>query len=62
MDQRLFRVEEIAQQLGVSRASVYAYIRGGELSATRLGRATRVAPEDLEVFVARKREESRVPA
>ena len=62
MEGRLYRVEEIADQLRVSRAYVYGLIARGELKATKLGRATRIAPEDLESFIAAKRRETQAVA
>ncbi len=63
MDKRLYKVDEAAGQLGVSRAFVYELLASGQLRHTKLGRATRIAPEDLEAFVQAKRAESRtIPA
>lgn len=58
VEKRLYRIEEIAEQLGVSRAYVYGLIAAGDLRATKLGRATRIAPEDLEAFVQARRSET----
>jgi excisionase family DNA binding protein len=58
VDKRLYRVEEIAEMTGMSRAFVYAAIAAGQLKATKLGRATRIDPRDLEDFIEAKRRES----
>lgn len=60
MDKRLYRVEEIANLTGMSRAFIYGAIAAGELRATKLGRATRIAPEDLEAWVQARRRETAV--
>ena len=62
MDKRLYRIPEVMEVTALSRSELYRSIARGELAVTHIGRAVRVAREDLDVFVARKREESRVPA
>jgi excisionase family DNA binding protein len=58
IEKRLLRIEEVGEALGISRAQVYRLISGGELRATHIGRSARVAPEDLDAFVAAKRRDS----
>lgn len=41
------RAEEAARRLGVSRLTLYKYIRQGKLPATRQGRSYAVRPEDV---------------
>jgi excisionase family DNA binding protein len=59
VEKRFLRVEEAGEALGISRAQAYKYIAAGELRATKLGRSTRIASEDLNAFVAAKRQETR---
>ena len=55
----LLRPEEAAEKLGISRAHLYTLLRSGELSSISLGaKARRIALEDLEDFVQRKRAEA----
>lgn len=59
MDERLYRVERVGELLGgLSRAQVYRLLASGQLKATKIGRSTRVAREDLDEFVQAKRRES----
>jgi excisionase family DNA binding protein len=47
-----YTVSEAAQRLGVSRISIWRWIRDGQLAATRVGRrTTRISHDDLEGFV-----------
>lgn len=55
LERRLLRVMEVAKLCGLSRATVYNLIRRGELPVVRIGRATRVAVEDVEALVRRNR-------
>jgi excisionase family DNA binding protein len=50
-----YTVEEIAEQLGVSLATIRRAIRNGRLATHRFGRAVRIAPNDLETFLANTR-------
>lgn len=52
----LLRPPEVARRLSVSRARAYQLIAAGEIPAVRIGRLVRVAPQDLEAFIARQRE------
>lgn len=48
-DRRYYSISEVAALLGVSRVSVWRWIRAGRLPVARLGhRTTRIAREDLE--------------
>ena len=47
-------MSEAARRLGVSRISIWRWIRDGQLAATRVGRrTTRISHDDLEGFVVR---------
>lgn len=48
---RLYAIPEAADQLGISRAKLYAMIAGGEIKALKIGRRTLIAFEDLDAFV-----------
>lgn len=43
-------VEEVAQRLQLHVRTVRRYVRGGQLSAVRIGKQYRIAEEDLEAF------------
>ena len=47
----LLRVEEAAERLSLSRATVNRLLAGGVLPSVKLGRARRVVYRDLEQFV-----------
>jgi excisionase family DNA binding protein len=48
---RLLRVAEVAEQLGVSTATVYGLCAAGDLPHVRIVDAIRIRPGDLAAFV-----------
>lgn len=48
-------VADVAKLLSVTETTVRSWIHSGELSAFDLGRAWRIAPKDLEVFLEARR-------
>jgi excisionase family DNA binding protein len=49
---RLLRIENVAERLSVSRSMAWKIIDLGHLRSVRIGRAVRVRPHDLEVYLA----------
>ena len=50
---RLLRVTEVAEQLGVSTSTVYKLCKGDELPHVRVIDSIRIRPSDLAAFVER---------
>lgn len=48
---RLMTLDEVADQLSVSRSTVSRFIRSGELRSIQLGGNRRVAEDDLQEFL-----------
>ena len=48
----LLSVRQVAARLGVSTATVYALCEKGALAHVRVSNAIRVAPADLDQFIA----------
>ena len=48
---RLLTYEEAADYLSVGRTKIYDLVGRGELPAVKIGRCTRLRPEDLEEFI-----------
>jgi excisionase family DNA binding protein len=48
---RLLRVREVAEHLGVSKAAVYALCERGELPYVWVVTSMRIRPDDLEEFI-----------
>jgi excisionase family DNA binding protein len=46
---------QVAEELGVTLATVYRLINNGELLAHRIGRVIRVRGEDLDAYLCRTR-------
>jgi excisionase family DNA binding protein len=46
---------EVATRLNISRAALYELIARHDLAAYRIGRAVRITPGDLDVFLASRR-------
>jgi excisionase family DNA binding protein len=53
----LFRPEEAAETLGLSRARLYQLLASGQLGSVKIGASRRVPLVDLEAFVERLRSE-----
>ena len=50
MSQNLLTVDQVAERLGAHRKTVLRYIHEGRLKATRVGKAYRILPADLDAF------------
>lgn len=56
----LLDMRQVAEQLGIDRATVYAkLVTPGKLRTVFIGRSRRVARQDLEEFVDQLRKEAR---
>ena len=55
-DDGLYTVAGVAALLKVGVSTVYAMLRRGELSAVRIGRASRIRGRELERYVNRQRQ------
>ncbi len=49
---RLLRLHEVADRLAISKSMAWKLCACGEIRSIRIGRAVRVKPADLEVFLA----------
>ena len=56
----LYRIDEAAGILGVSRSTLYRLISSGELLVIRVGRAPRIPAKVLERFVDQKVRSKRI--
>lgn len=53
----LLSINEVARLLRISRPTVYALIRRGELVPIRVGERSRFEPADIRAYLERHREE-----
>ena len=51
--QAFYTLGEVADQLGLSRMTVYRYVKAGKLRAYKFGTHHRVRKNDLETFISR---------
>ncbi len=49
----LLRVEEAAERLSISRTSLYALLRAGEITSVHIGRSIRIPVSTLNAYVDR---------
>lgn len=49
---RYLTVAEVAEQMRVSRMTVYRLVHGGDLPAVRVGRSFRVPQDALDAYLA----------
>lgn len=54
---RMLSVADVAEALGVSRATVYALVQRGELVRVQVGASIRIPAESLAAFIAKGRRE-----
>lgn len=54
-DPELITIPVAAARLGLSRSKLYEVIADGELPTVRIGRARRIAVDDLRLFIAQRR-------
>ena len=54
MKDALLKLEEAAARLGVSRTTVYNYVRKGDLKAIRVGGSVRIRESEFERFLREK--------
>jgi excisionase family DNA binding protein len=59
--ERLLTIADVARVLGISRGSVYALIRVGELVPFRVGERARFDPAAVRAYLERHREDERAP-
>lgn len=58
----LLSVEEAAEQLGVSRSTMYDLLRTRAVESVRIGRCRRIGTDDLRAYVEHLRVRSDDPA
>lgn len=56
-DKMVLRVEEVAEELGLSRATAYGLVMGGSIRSIKIGRSRRIPRHELEDYIARLLEE-----
>jgi excisionase family DNA binding protein len=59
MPDKMFSVEEIADELRVNPETVRVWIRSGELVAYSLGKGYRISRADLDDFIKRRRTDNK---
>jgi excisionase family DNA binding protein len=52
----LLRAEEVAEELGIGRSTVYRLLQTGQLRGVLIGKARRFSRAEVEAFVERLRE------
>jgi excisionase family DNA binding protein len=50
---RMYTVDEVAQRLGVSRATVLRWLRSEQMKGLKAGRSWRVSDKDLQAYLRR---------
>lgn len=56
MERMLLRVPEAAEIMALSRSEMYVLIASGQLRAIRIGRAIRLSVDDIQEFIAQRRD------
>lgn len=53
MNRKAFKVNEVAQALGLGKTTIHKLLRDGELQKIKLGRATLISAESVEALIQR---------
>ncbi len=59
--ERYLTPEEVAEQLRVTRRTVYEWLRRGKLRGLRAGRWWRIRPADVEAFMTGRAQDAGTP-
>lgn len=51
-DNLLLNVDDVCRKLRLSRSTIYALVKSGELKSVAIGRARRFTIQDIEAYVA----------
>jgi len=51
MSEKLLTPTQVAERLQITERTVYEWIRGGKLTALKLGRLWRIRQDELEAFL-----------
>ncbi|MGE5764441.1 MAG: helix-turn-helix domain-containing protein [Mycobacterium leprae] len=51
----MYRPDEVAEIVGISRSKIYMLLASGELRSVAIGRSRRITREDLERYIERLR-------
>ncbi len=51
MNEKLLTPAQVAERLQITERTVYEWIRGGKLTALKLGRLWRIRQDELEAFL-----------
>lgn len=54
MSDRFLKINDVMRRLKLSRSTVYSYIASGDLQIVKFGRATRIAVNELNRFIAER--------
>ena len=58
MNKKWLTPEDVADELGIGKMTVYRLLQAGTIPACQFGRLYRIRPEDLKAYIR----DSRVPA
>jgi excisionase family DNA binding protein len=61
-DKLLYRPEEVAERLSISRWAVYRAIGDGSLESVKIGKSRRISSAAVASYIERLREEQATPA
>lgn len=53
MQRKTYKIDEVAQALGLGRTTIYKFIREGELQKIKLGRSTLISATSVDALLQR---------
>lgn len=61
MQRMTYKIDEVAQALGLGKTTIHKLLRDGELQKIKLGRSTLISAESVEELLARHAVEAGAP-
>ncbi|MGA2669819.1 MAG: helix-turn-helix domain-containing protein [Dehalococcoidia bacterium] len=54
MEEKFWKTSEIAKMLGVTRRTIYSWIKDGKLQSIKIGGSIRIKQQDLDKFMGKQ--------
>ena len=52
MEEKFYRIREVAEMLKLAKSTVRKYLANGKLTGSKIGRIWRISQDDIDAFIA----------